>query len=132
MKKLVLLLGAVLLLTGCKVELSTVESGYVSDRLITEDSPHKAALTPLQLQSLEKWFENQQTGWTHKVTDTPLGKVVLLKHPKGKSTFINLRGHELWVGNYFKVLTEAERADFLAILELGFAPVGRPAWETPR
>jgi hypothetical protein len=116
MKKLLLLACGLLLLAACNVELKPIEAGFTADTWVTADGPFKTELSSAQLKAIAEWFDAHRTGWKEKITDSPPGPMILLKHRGGRTTSVYLRGNEVWVKNRYLVLTPKEYSDLQAIL----------------
>lgn len=115
MKKLVVL-SALALFSACNVEVPPIESGFTADTWVTESGPFKAELSPDQLRAMAAWFAAHRTGWEHRVTDTPPGPMILLKHAGGRTTRVQFNRGEIWIGNRVKRLTAEEEAEIRTIL----------------
>jgi hypothetical protein len=117
MKKIFLLALSCLLLTACNIDLPSIESCFIGNASPSGDLVGKKELSPVQLKPLSVWFAGLGGDWKFKIVDNfPSGLVLVLNHQKDRTTRVNLRGDQLWIGNRFRVLTPSEREELLALV----------------
>lgn len=116
MKKMLPFLLCFLALTACDLRLPPVEAIYTTDS-ITSQAPYQTELTPDQVKVVTDWIAANQKGWKSELSDNPPARALILKHPGGKFTRVELRGAAIWIHNQFKTLTPEESATFAALLE---------------
>lgn len=120
--KILILFSCLLLFAGCKVDLSSIESGITREGWVSFNSPDKTELSSLQIKAFAEWFEDHQQGWKYKISDPAPKRIILFKHKNGKATIVNLQSSTVWVGNYYRALTREERDELQAILDTVFLP----------